>query len=157
MNLLALLVLATSVMPAQQPPRDAIGSVVVQRGTGPAPFVLIAVDAFGADGRNDGRIDFVYKFYTDGEPSAAHYSFAVAYIQELDGQVVISAPADRVRLTFANRDQHVRAPANDGATEFAFTNGIGVARYWGPQVESGRMCRDGGELRLDCDGACYGD
>lgn len=157
MKLLAIVLFAATAAAAQQPSRDAIGSVVIQRGSGPAPFILIAVDAFDEGARSDGAIDFVYKFYTDGEAPEVHYAFPLAYIEELDGQVVISAPAENVRLTFANRDRPVAQVPNNGGTELVFTNGAGIARYWGEKVNRGRMCRDGGELRLVCEGACYGD
>lgn len=157
MKLLAIVLFAATAAAAQPPSRDAIGSVVIQRGAGPAPFILIAVDAFGEDARNDGAIDFVYKFYTDGEAPDLHYAFPLAYIEELDGELVISAPAQKTRLTFANRDRPAAQAPNNGGTELAFTNGTGIARYWGEKINHGRMCRDGGELRLVCEGTCYGD
>jgi hypothetical protein len=121
--------------------RVVIGRVVIERGKGPEPFILITVDALGEDGRGDGAIDFVYKFYTDGEAPDLHYSFPVAHIDDLDDRVVvISAPVEKVHLTFANRDQQVTPRSNDGTMELAFTNGIGIARYWGPEVAS--ACND---------------
>jgi len=81
----------------------------------------------------------------------------LAHIEELDGQLVISAPTEKMRLTFANRDRPVAPRPNDGTTELAFTNGVGIARYWGVQINRGRMCRDGRDLRIVCDGTCYGD
>ena len=135
---LALLLLFVS---ANTPPPNAvIGRVVIERGIGPEPFILVTVDALGEDGRNDGAIDFLYKFYTDGDTPDLHYSFPIAHIDDLDGQVVISAPIEKVRITFANRDQQVTRRANDGTTDLAFTNAIGIARYWGPDVA--RACND---------------
>jgi len=136
-HLALLLFLAVADVP---PPHSSIGSIVIQRGTGPEPFILITVDSLGEDGRNDGVIDFIYKFHTDGDAPDLHYSFPIAHIDDLDGQVVISAPIEKVRLTFANRDQQVMRRANDGTTDLAFTNGIGVARYWGLDVA--RACGD---------------
>jgi len=160
-KLLAIVLFAATAA-AQQQPRDAIGSVVIQRGSGPAPFILIAIDAFGEGGRNDGVIDYIYKFYTDAAAPDLHYAFAVAHIDDLDGQILISAPVEQIRLTFANRDQKVAPARNDGSTEFAFTNGIGITRVWGEHVNRGRMSHDGPAPYLfgcgdSVGSACYPD
>lgn len=160
--LCAVFLVSCAAVSAQQPPRDAIGSVVIQPGSGPAPFILIAVDAFGEGGRNDGVIDYVYKFYTDRPAPDVHYAFAVAHIDDLDGQILISAPVERMRFTFANRDQQVLPRKADAETEFAFTNGVGITRQWGEHVNRGRMSHDGPLPYIGCAGGdggaeCYND
>jgi len=158
---LAFLLLTATAASAQQPARDAIGSVVIQRGSGPASFILIAIDAFGQGGRNDGAIDYVYKFYTDTEAPDLHYAFQVAHIDDFDGQVVvISAPVEKIRLTFANNDQRVSPRASSDGTEFLFTNGIGITREWGPRVAR-RMRNSGPVPSIGCQGEqgaeCFND
>jgi len=158
-----LLLVAALPLFAQQPARDAIGSVVIQRGSGPRPFILVAVDAFSRGGRSDGAVDYLYKFYTATEAPDARFSFEVAHIDDLDGQLVISAPVDNVRITFANRGEEPSVSRNaNGATEYVFRDGIGITRAWGPRVNRAQLRRNGPILSIGCggeegSGACIND
>jgi hypothetical protein len=121
-------------------PHAAIGSVVIERVDGETPMILIAVDAADASGRTDGAVDYLYKFYTTEPLAADRYALPLAHVDDLGGQLVVSAPPSALRFTFANQGVQP-LPA-----DYVLARGRGLACYWGSNVR--RLHIRGG--RIEC-------
>jgi hypothetical protein len=155
-----LLLTVSTTVAADAPPRALIGSVVIERGSGPRPFVLVAVDELGPGGQGDGRIDYIYKFYAPDLPANLHVSYAMAHVDDLDQQLVISAPIEKTRFTFALAGTDP-AP-HPGDTSYVFTGGSELKRQWGTKVHRGELRKNGPVLYVGCLGGedgtpCYND
>jgi hypothetical protein len=130
-------------------PHAAIGTVVIDSRTSPRPIILIAVDAADGGGRMDGKVDLLYVFHTIEPLPAGKLVFPLAHVDDFDTQLVVSAPVERMRFTFANEGQEPLA--HSGPNEYVFADGHGLACYWGARLAQHVRIRDG---KIDCGDYC---
>lgn len=163
--MLALIVIsfAASLLAGGDEPEILVGTVVIRPGSGPEPFVLIAVDVFYDGVKGDGIIDHVYKFYTDASMPDVECSFTMAFVQHEKGRLVVTAPTEKVKISFLLGSSSQPRSRGNGGTESVFAGGRGLSHYWGETVRGASIRNNGPTtFMIGCGGSgdgaeCFND